>query len=465
MQCRVCLEQHEKGEEKLVSLFDSCINGVVIGALLNQLFGVQISKHDSYPQRICEHCYRQLQTVSFFRNRVLLSDRVLRTSTHLGENALEELIDETIISCAATSATSLSLGEQDCSTNEFGGSRCGDCGKNIYDTEPTYLLEQTHSLECSGTKLVCHACYQEAITAEVSNVQETQKVIAPLIADSSTLVSIPSIDRTSQRFCCVTHCSEMFVEETSLLNHAQEVHALKLRRNRENQQPGRPFKCNVCFRAFSSTKNLRVHQFVRANMNNKHFACHKCPFRTSSKATLTIHERTHTGERPFGCGLCEKRFYSEFNLKSHQICHQNEQPFCCSYCSKRFARKRNMLEHQQLCHRDEKLHGCDDCPARFKTPQHLRLHKRLHTGEKPYACSICQKTFYNTSDRKRHELSHAGEKPYSCQTCGTAYTRKHALSMHERTHTGEQPFGCNTCGKRFTQATLLKRHTARHRDV
>ncbi|XP_053661767.1 zinc finger protein 771-like [Anopheles marshallii] len=470
MQCRVCLKQCDN--DKCATLFHSFINGVMVGELLNDLFALQISEDDSYPQTICEQCHIELQIVSIFRDRLLVSDKTLRTLTQLGQAAKyeEALVEESVASCTASTAT-LEWTEQDSTMIQLPTTSCSDCKKRIYETEPTYLFQQSCPSGGISNKVLCQTCYQciptgqeDTKAAVEENSAEANLVISPLTLQSQP--SEPSVaDSKSYRFCCVTHCSEKFTDEAALVKHTTDFHAIKVRKNRENQEPGRPFKCNICCRAFASSKNLRVHQLVRSNVYHRNFTCSTCPFRAGSLAALTIHERSHTGERPFECDLCEKRFYSETLLKSHQVCHRDERPFECSSCAKKFARKRNMMEHFWLCQSDEKPYPCDDCSARFKTMQHLRLHRRLHTGEKPYTCSLCPKSFHYINDRKRHELSHVGAKPYHCQTCDASYTRKYALSIHERTHTGEQlVFGCTDCGKRFSQSALLKRHVARHKS-
>ncbi|XP_049283631.1 zinc finger protein 391-like [Anopheles funestus] len=468
MQCRICLKQCDDNDnEKSATLFHSFINGVHIGEFINDLFDLQMAEDDSLPQTVCEQCHLELQIVSIFRDRLLMSEKTLRTSIQYGEAVTYEegLVEESIASCTATTST-LDPAEQDSMTT---ASRCSNCKKMIYETEPTYLVQQSCPSSGITNKVLCQECYQQIPTGQKETEGGVQKAsiqakldISPLTIDLQPS-DPPNIGSKPYRFCCVTHCSEQFTDEAALIKHTQAIHAIKINKNRENQEPGRPFKCNICFRAFASSKNLRVHQLVRSNVHYRNFTCNTCPFRAGSLAALTIHKRSHTGERPFECDSCEKRFYSEALLKSHQVCHRGERPFECSYCSKKFARKRNMMEHFWLCQSDEKPYQCDDCSARFKTMQHLRLHRRLHTGEKPYTCSLCAKNFHYINDRKRHELSHAGTKPYSCKTCDASYTRKYALSMHERTHTGEQPFGCTDCGKRFSQSSLLKRHLARHR--
>ncbi|XP_058168691.1 zinc finger protein OZF-like [Anopheles ziemanni] len=415
--CRVCLESNNPKDDKLVELFRSYVHGVAIGTLLHELFCIEIAEDDNLPQSICQRCFMELQVVFGFKDKLLISDATLRKrcSAKASSKNEDHLQDETVISCSATTSSEMMDHEEEENDN---------ADKSVYTDE--VVLSASVEMQ--------------------QGLNEGQ----------------PSIGSKSQRFCCVTHCKEAFRHESELLKHAQDVHSLKLRWNRERQEAGKPFKCNICERAFNSAKNLRIHQFVRVNQDCKLHTCKDCPFRAVSNALLIIHERSHTGERPFGCSQCPKRFNSELNLKNHQICHKTERSFVCSYCSKQFARKRNMEEHIRSCHSDEKPYHCDVCSAQFKVQQHLRLHRRLHTGEKPYKCSYCANSFYHISDRKRHEMSHTGEKPYSCKTCGMSYTRKRTLIIHERTHTGERPFCCNDCGKTFHQASLLKRHTIRH---
>ena len=110
--------------------------------------------------------------------------------------------------------------------------------------------------------------------------------------------------------------------------------------------------------------------------------CRHCNQVSESLSARTIHERTHTGEKPYSCR------------------HEG--------CSRAFAQSNDRT-----------------------------LHERAHTGEKPYSCRHkgCSKAFAQSSNRAKHERTHTGEKPYSCRHkgCSKAFTHHHHRTKHERT--------------------------------
>ncbi|XP_042149688.1 zinc finger protein 260 isoform X1 [Ixodes scapularis] len=103
--------------------------------------------------------------------------------------------------------------------------------------------------------------------------------------------------------------------------------------------------------------------------------CRFCPYFSLRSDALTIHERTHTRERPFRC----------------------------SFCPKAFIRK-----------------------------DHRRLHERIHTGEKPFKCQTCHKAFGDGSSFIRHKRTHTREKPLKCCLCGGVFTRASELASHQK---------------------------------
>lgn len=49
----------------------------------------------------------------------------------------------------------------------------------------------------------------------------------------------------------------------------------------------------------------------------KEFVCPLCPYRANTKATLKVHDRTHSGIQPYKCSICDAKFSTASNLLKH----------------------------------------------------------------------------------------------------------------------------------------------------
>ncbi|KAM4739030.1 uncharacterized protein FYW61_003650 [Anableps anableps] len=167
-------------------------------------------------------------------------------------------------------------------------------------------------------------------------------------------------------------------------------------------------------------------------------SCEVCGKCFAKRKYVTVHMRTHTGEKPYPCTFCGKSFIDHSTRARHTRTHTGVKPYPCELCEKSFTQP-NHLAHHLRTHTGEKPFSCLTCGKDFSQQSNLTVHMRTHTGEKPYYCELCDKSFIQPSGLARHLRTHTGEKPFSCLTCGKGFIQQSNLTVHMRTHAGKKP--------------------------
>jgi len=139
----------------------------------------------------------------------------------------------------------------------------------------------------------------------------------------------------------------------------------------------RPYACPVCDKRFAQRGSVIIHQ--RAHSDDKPHECPTCSKRFVTEGRLQRHVAKHDQDRSTGAG-------AEDSGRAARRRSRHE----CAECGKCFENKTLLTIHGRT-HSGERPYACSVCDKRFTQQGHLSRHNRIHTGEKMHQCSLCGK--------------------------------------------------------------------------
>jgi KRAB domain-containing zinc finger protein len=147
--------------------------------------------------------------------------------------------------------------------------------------------------------------------------------------------------KTHEKSFICQECGEKFAE-----NYQLEAHKL-------NHVNNKPFKCDLCPKAFSCKNSLVTHMKENHFSDSKIFNCKNCSYETKSSMAFNGHKRTHN--KLFKCSKCAKKIPTSTDLKQHMAKHDDVKAFKCNQCDYAGKKDKYLSKHQKKYHSLNKI--------------------------------------------------------------------------------------------------------------
>lgn len=158
---------------------------------------------------------------------------------------------------------------------------------------------------------------------------------------------------------CCPYCRERFMHKNSLVRHIRLSHTERFHVFKRDS-----VECPYCKKKYIKS-SLKMHM-EQHKTSRTTYECTICNKTLTTKWNLKQHKWIHASRssKPFKCNMCTKAFIRETEYISHMNTHKAIKPYTCDHCGCQFARKYNWLRHTRE-HETIKKFRCDTCDKTF----------------------------------------------------------------------------------------------------
>lgn len=181
---------------------------------------------------------------------------------------------------------------------------------------------------------------------------------------------------------------------------------VNLRAHLKSHEMDRAHPCALCDQAFPNVTRLRVHT---KECHRECHVCSDCGKKFNSFSALEAHQKVHTDAFPYECHVCQRTFTKLVHLTKHYEGHvmkKNQCPLCELQCS-----SDHQLTIHMRTHTGERPYSCEVCSSKFTKLVNLKRHLQVHTKVR-FECQVCLRCFISDASLQSHyATAHPGYVP------------------------------------------------------
>nr|XP_013813049.1 PREDICTED: GDNF-inducible zinc finger protein 1-like [Apteryx mantelli mantelli] len=213
------------------------------------------------------------------------------------------------------------------------------------------------------------------------NKADTKKTISMDIISLENETSHSLLSQTDSKEACIVirnTLPEQWEDENNLISKlASKTERRKSLRHVAKVLP--QIACEKCNESFHFVKQYRSHMELKHDINLAvKYSCNVCEQLFSSHQNLRQHQLTvHSDERCISCMVCDKRFKRQKDINDHirRVHEKRRDPQACPYCDKVISSKCGLTVHIRT-HTGERPYKCEQCPASFAQRSAYNTHLR-----------------------------------------------------------------------------------------